>query len=125
MDQSAALNVVLAQTRTIHLTTIGRNSGRPRRIEIWWFHIEGRFIVTGTPGTRDWLANVRVNPNVVIHAAGHDLAAVASEVNDREFRRRVFTDSTTRWYRSMAELDELISKAPMVEIDFGGPAAIP
>lgn len=39
----------LGRTRTIDLTTIGRRSGRLATIEIWWFHFEGRFIVTGPP----------------------------------------------------------------------------
>lgn len=62
----------LARHRTIDLTTIGRRSGRPSRIEIWWFYIEGTFIITGTPGARDWYANVLADPNVSIHVAGLD-----------------------------------------------------
>ena len=57
----------LAAQRTIDLTTVGRKSGEPRRIEIWWFHVDGRFIISGTPGRRHWLANILVNPDVVIH----------------------------------------------------------
>ena len=62
----------LATIRTIDLTTFGRKSGVPRRIEIWWFHVGGRFIITGTPGRRDWLANVKANPTVVIHVDGQE-----------------------------------------------------
>jgi deazaflavin-dependent oxidoreductase (nitroreductase family) len=106
----------LSTTRTIDLTTYGRRSGLPRRIEIWWFHVDGRFIVTGTPGRRDWLANVRANPSVIVHASGHDLPGVAAEIVDEGFRRRVFGEPHTRWYRTQSELEALVTTAPMIEI---------
>ena len=52
----------LAAYRTIDLTTVGRRSGRESRIEIWWFLVDGRFFITGTPGARDWYANVTFDP---------------------------------------------------------------
>lgn len=106
----------LASTRTIDLTTCGRRSGQPRRTEIWWFHVDRRFVVTGTPGRRDWLANILADPRVVIHADGLDIEAKATPVDDFEFRRRVFTAPETRWYTTQAELERLVREAPMVEI---------
>jgi len=106
----------LARHRTIDLTTTGRKSGEPRRIEIWWFHVEGRFVITGTPGRRDWLANIHADPHVTIHVAGRDIPAKATPIEDPELRMAVFTDSSTSWYSTQAELDRLIATAPMVEI---------
>lgn len=106
----------LASIRTIDLTTYGRKSGLPRRIEIWWFHVEDRFIITGTPGRRDWLANVRSNPRVVIGANGTEIEAVAREVVSLEFRELVFTQPETRWYATQAELRRLVEGAPMIEV---------
>ena len=106
----------LARTRTVDLTTIGRRSGSPRTIEIWWFHVDGLFVITGTPGRRDWLANVRANPNVVITAPFGSYDGFATEIHDQEFRRRVFTDPHIGWYRTQAELDRLVSIAPMIEV---------
>jgi deazaflavin-dependent oxidoreductase (nitroreductase family) len=108
----------LAAQRTIDLTTRGRRSGRPRRVEIWWFHVEGRFIITGTPGRRDWLANIHADESVVIHVNGEDLPARAVPVDDLEFRRRFFTRPSTSWYSTQSELDHLVATAPMVEILF-------
>ena len=110
----------LAGERTIELTTFGRRSGRPSRIEIWWFRFEGRFIVTGTPGRRDWLANVRATPAVIVHAAGTDLPGTATEVRDIADRRRFFDQTQTEvgWYRTQAGLDQLVSDAPMIAIIF-------
>ncbi|MEX0864263.1 MAG: nitroreductase family deazaflavin-dependent oxidoreductase [Acidimicrobiia bacterium] len=106
----------LASMRTIDLTTYGRKTGRPRRIEIWWFHVDGRFIISGTPGRRDWLANIRANPNVIVHAGGHDLDGVAAEIVDPSFRRHVFKSPHTRWYSTQAQLERLVETAPMIEI---------
>ena len=110
----------LAAHRTIDLTTVGRKTGVSRRIEIWWFHVDGRFIITCTPGRRDWLANIHVNPDVVVHVDGRDIPARAIPVDDRAFRRRVFTRPHTSWYTTQAELERLIELSPMVEIRFQG-----
>lgn len=106
----------LASTRTIDLTTYGRRTGLPRTVEIWWFHLDGRFIITGTPGRRDWLANVRNDPRVVIGVRGRELHTTAEEILDIEFRRRVFDRPETHWYTSQAELERLVETAPMIEV---------
>ena len=106
----------LASIRTIDLTTYGRRTGEPHRIEIWWFRVGDRFIITGTPGRRDWMANVKANPKVVVHVDGWDIEATASVVSDRTTRREVFTQAETKWYSSQAGLDRLIREAPMIEV---------
>ena len=108
---------VLAVTGTIELTTVGRRSGRPARIEIWWFHVGGRFIVTGTPGRRDWYANVLVNPGVIVHSHLGDHPGVARPISDTAVRREVFTDPTTHWYMTQASLEVLVANSPMIQID--------
>lgn len=108
----------LASQQTIDLTTIGRKTREPRRIEIWWFRFENRFIITGTPGPRDWLANVQANPNVVIHVGGEDLPATAKPVDDEEFRQRFFEARQASWYKTQAALERLVREAPMVEVSF-------
>lgn len=108
----------LAATRTIYLTTSGRRSRLPRTIEIWWFHFEGRFVISGTPGRRDWLANARANPSVTVTVAGHTVEATATEIDDPGFRLRFFTSPETRWYSNRAELEQLVASAPMIEVSW-------
>ncbi len=110
----------LAGFRTIDLTTTGRRSGRPSRIEIWWFHIDGRFIITGTPGPRDWYANVLTHPAVVIHSPLGDHPATAVPVTDPGVRRTVLHHPDTHWYRGREDLERLVATAPMVEIRLSG-----
>ena len=109
----------LASIQTIDLTTFGRTTGQPRRIEIWWFQVDGRFLITGTPGRRDWLANVLDDPNVIVHVGGLDLETTATLITDHDFRMRVFTQSATSWYSSQAQLDHLVGEAPMIELHLG------
>jgi deazaflavin-dependent oxidoreductase (nitroreductase family) len=106
----------LAATRTIEMTTIGHRSGERRTVEIWWLHIKGRFIVTGTPGRRDWYTNVLANPDVLISTSIGTFTATAVTIADAVFRRRVFTEPSANWYSSQEELHRLVETAPMVEI---------
>ena len=86
----------LDSAETVDITTIGRFSGKPRRIEIWMYRIDGRYIITGTPGPRDWYANLLANPSMTLHLpGGFDLPAVATPVFDQGFRRDVFAAEKT------------------------------
>jgi deazaflavin-dependent oxidoreductase (nitroreductase family) len=129
------MDVVSAELRddpTIDITTTGRRSGAPRRIEIWMLDIDGRFFITGTPGPRDWLANLRADPVLTVHLkrqAHVDLPATATPVTDLAARRQVLEHLTARWYRSQSSVDDLVATAPMVEVVFtdhrGGEPAHP
>lgn len=114
----------LADDPTIDITTIGRRSGQPRRIEIWMLDVDGRFFITGTPGPRDWIANLRADPRLVIHlkrGAQRDLDARAEPVTDEVTRRRVLEHLSARWYLSQSALVDLVAAAPMVEVTFPRP----
>ncbi|MCP3992427.1 MAG: nitroreductase family deazaflavin-dependent oxidoreductase [Actinomycetia bacterium] len=110
----------LAETRVIDFTTTGCRSGQPARIEIWWFRIRDRFIITGTPGPRDWLANVRADPAVIIHTPFGDFPGRAELVDDRDLRRDAMTHPDLSWYQTQAELDALVDTSPMIEITLEG-----
>jgi deazaflavin-dependent oxidoreductase (nitroreductase family) len=114
----------LADDPTIDITTTGRRSGQPRRLEIWMLEIDGRFFITGTPGPRDWLANLRADPTLVVHLkrrAHLDLDARAEPVTDERTRRLVLAHLSARWYRGQSALDDLLVAAPMVEVTFPTP----
>jgi deazaflavin-dependent oxidoreductase (nitroreductase family) len=121
-----AVRQQLAHDPTIDITTIGRRTDAARRIEIWMMVVDDRFFITGTPGRRDWLANLRAEPAMTVHVrVGDDVAdltARATEVTDEATRRRVLEHLTTSWYRGQSPLDDLIATAPMVEVTFDGAA---
>jgi deazaflavin-dependent oxidoreductase (nitroreductase family) len=121
---SDVVSAELADDPTVDITTIGRRSGAPRRIEIWMLEVDGRFFVTGTPGRRDWLANLIATPQLTLHLkrhAGVDLPASARVVTDAATRRRVLEHAAARWYRSQVDVERLVAEAPMVEVVVGAP----
>jgi F420H(2)-dependent quinone reductase len=48
-----------------YLVTRGRNSGLPRRIEIWFVELNGLFYLLAESRDRDWFKNIVANASVV------------------------------------------------------------
>lgn len=119
-DPGVDLAEALERDFTIDLTTIGRRSGRRRRIEIWYLLLDGVPYITGTPGPRDWYANVLANPSIVFHlkeSTSADIPGRAVVITDPDLRRRVFHAPNSDWYRSMASIEELVEESPMIRCD--------
>jgi hypothetical protein len=111
----------LAADRTVDLTTTGRTSGAPRRIEIWQHQLEGGTYITGLPGKRGWYANVLADPHVVLHlktSAQADLPAIAHPVTDERRRRELMGALFERTGRDRSELARWVAESPMVELEF-------
>ncbi|MER5916245.1 nitroreductase/quinone reductase family protein [Streptomyces sp. NPDC001982] len=114
--------------RTIDITTIGRRTGMPRRIEVWFHRVDGCWCLTGMPSPRSWHANVRANPQFTVHlkhGVTADLPATAAPA-DEQTRRRVITavldlqnrpDVAGRVSRRQ-NVDEWMARSPLVEIVF-------
>lgn len=109
---------------TCDITTTGRKSGQPRRLEIWYFVVDGRVYLTGTPGPRDWLANLRADPRLTFHVkegARADLAARGAIIDDPAERRRVMgaVMSGNSWFRAQRfDLEAWVAGSPLVEVVF-------
>src|SRR5215218_5865605 len=111
----------LPLTGTCQLTTVGRRSGQERRVEIWYVIVDEQFVVTGTPGARDWLANLREHPNAVLHLGSPhgDLAVTAYEVTDEARRQRVVSEAwrLQPWYAAHPHTrEDWVAVAPMVTL---------
>ena len=104
---------------TCDLTTMGRLTNRPRHVEIWYVVVDAQIVVTGTPGARHWLANLREHPEAVLHLRepARDLAVTAHEITDELTRCRV-TEQAWRlqpWYAEQPySIDEWVAGSPMV-----------
>ena len=82
------------QERTIDITTTGRRTGQPRRIEIVFYQLDGDVYLSGIPAptTRHWLANLAAEPRFTFHlkhGVVADLPATARVMTDPVERRRV------------------------------------
>jgi deazaflavin-dependent oxidoreductase (nitroreductase family) len=117
----------LAQDRVIDITTIGRRSGEPRRIEIWFHRVNGRYFITGTPGRpRDWYANLVAHPGFTFHlkqSATADLPATARPVTDPVERDKVFAELLALLGGDFTgkpgqEPEVWVASSPLVEVTF-------
>jgi hypothetical protein len=74
----------------VDITTTGRRSGEPRRIEIVLHNVGGRLYLSGRPGfRRGWIANLLADPRMTVHLSRGLVADVPA-------RGRVITDPAER-----------------------------
>jgi deazaflavin-dependent oxidoreductase (nitroreductase family) len=108
----------LSRGHTIDLTTTGRRTRLPRRIELVFHAIDGRVYISGVPGRpRSWLANIRANPRVTFHLKGTvkaDLPATARELTDPAERRRIMEQVARNWGRT--DVDRMMVASPLIEV---------
>ena len=67
----------LSHGQTIDITTTGRRTGQPRRIEIVFHVFDGRLYISGTPSprTRAWIHNLEADPRLTFHLKGPEVVA--------------------------------------------------
>ena len=116
-----AIDAALSRGHTIDITTTGRRSGRPRRLEIVFHNIGGRIYISGTPARnkRDWLLNLEANPDFTFHLKGRlkaDLPAIARVITDETERREVLPDVARNWGRN--DLEQMVRYSPLIEVTF-------
>lgn len=86
----------LSVDMVVDITTIGRKTGQPRRIEIWAHLLDGAIILAASPGRRSWYANMVANPgSVTLHLknlpSAPDAPVRARPILDESERRDVFS----------------------------------
>jgi deazaflavin-dependent oxidoreductase (nitroreductase family) len=129
LELDPAVRRLLTHGHTIDITTTGRVTGHPRRIEIVFHTFGGRIYISGMPRagrTRAWLRNLRANPYLTFHLKHHlaaDLAAIAREITDPAERRAVL-EKVARVWRQDPEV--MVAHSPLIEVTiqgYEGPAA--
>ena len=83
----------LGQPSPVDITTTGRRSRQPRRIEIWAHLIEDRIFITSSPGRRNWYANMLAQPDIVLHVkhgTKSDIPVTARPIIDPDERHATF-----------------------------------
>lgn len=105
--------------RTIDITTLGATSGRPRRIEIWFWEVDGHWYLSSEPGPRSWFANLRAHPEFSVHLTGSvraDISARAEVITDPAVRRRVLPEIIRQSASYTAEdVEPWIRSSPLIE----------
>jgi deazaflavin-dependent oxidoreductase (nitroreductase family) len=115
----------LSRGHLIDITTTGRKSGKPRRIEIVFHNFDGRIYISGMPGRRrSWLANLETQPEFTFHLKGpvsSDLAARARIITDAAERRAVLAKVAEAWRRD--DVDVMVETSPLIEVEILDAAA--
>jgi deazaflavin-dependent oxidoreductase (nitroreductase family) len=94
-----------------YLTTVGRVTGKPHEIEIWFALADDTlYMLSGGRDRSDWVKNLRRNPKVTVRIAGERFEGRARVVEDPEedalARRRLVEkyertpDSLANWRRT-------------------------
>ena len=119
--QDTAVDRLLARGGLIDITTTGRRTGRPRRIEIVFHNIDGRLFISGMPRRdrkRAWILNLEADPHLTLHLKGTiftDLPATARIVTDPAERRAIAEWLVGNAWPRM-EVDWMTAWSPMIEV---------
>jgi deazaflavin-dependent oxidoreductase (nitroreductase family) len=108
----------------IDITTTGRRSGEPRRIEIVFHNVDGRIVISGMPmrdRTRAWIRNLEADPALTVHLkreVSADLAGTARVVTDEAERRGLLVHVARNWNRT--DVDAMVAWSPLIEVTIPG-----
>jgi deazaflavin-dependent oxidoreductase (nitroreductase family) len=114
------LQAALSRGGTVDITTTGRRTGQPRRIEIVFHRIDGRIWISGMPSPRrrSWIANLAADPRLTLHLKGPiavaDLPATARIVDDPAERRTILERVARAWRRT--DVDRMVAQSPLIEV---------
>jgi deazaflavin-dependent oxidoreductase (nitroreductase family) len=124
-DLDQPIRDALARGGVIDITTIGRKTGQPHRIEIVFHNVGGRLYVSGMPGfKRSYIANLTADPHFTFHLKGRvraDLAATARIITDEAERREVMPHIALNWKRD--DVETMVEQSPLFEVTIDGVAA--
>ncbi|MEE9262030.1 MAG: nitroreductase/quinone reductase family protein [Dehalococcoidia bacterium] len=118
----AQVKRALERDRVIDITTIGRKTGQQRRIEIWFHNVDGKLFISGSPGRRDWYANLVAEPNFTFHlkdSVRADLPAKATPIRDPNQRREIFSGIFKK-PGGERDLEAWLQGSPLVEVELRG-----
>ena len=120
------IEAALAHGQTIDITTTGRRTGEPSRIEIVFHNIDGHLIITGSPRAdrkRAWIWNLEADPALTFHlkrGVHADLPATARVITDPAERLAV-----AEWVVANAwpqqDVAKMTANSPMIEVTIKEP----
>jgi deazaflavin-dependent oxidoreductase (nitroreductase family) len=122
------VEAALRRGHRIDITTTGRRTGQPRRIEIVFHNFGGRIYITGSPSqrTRAWIHNLEADPHFTFHLKSTvkaDLPATARIITDEAERRAVFREVVTVWTNQ--DVETMTRFSPLIEVTLDGAEAGP
>ncbi len=119
LTQDPKIQQALSRGGVIDMTTIGKKTGEPRRLEIVFHSIDGKIYISGMPfpHKRSWLANLEENPRFTFHLKSPvkaDLPAEARVITNETERRTVLAPIARFWKRK--DLETMVEQSPLIEV---------
>jgi deazaflavin-dependent oxidoreductase (nitroreductase family) len=112
----------------IDITTTGRQTGEPRRIEIAIHRFDGRYFISGSPSRRKraWIANLEANPHMTVHikasATPIDLPGTARVIDGEAERQAIMPRVAANWRRT--DIDVMVAYSPLIEVTLDAEAPL-
>ncbi|TME81579.1 MAG: DUF385 domain-containing protein [Chloroflexi bacterium] len=124
MELDDTIRRALSRGSLIDITTTGRRTARPHRVELVYHNFDGHIYISGRPGPRDWYANLLANPGFTFHlkrGLSADLPARARPITDEAERRAVMEKVGQAW--GVRDIERMIRSSPLVEVEILDEAA--
>lgn len=108
-----------AQDSFMYLTTTGRASGNPHRIEIWFGNAEDRvYLMSGGGDKSDWVKNLIVDPYVTVEFGREEHAGVAHVVSPDSDEDTFVRDLLVNKYGKDRDLSDWRARSLPIVITF-------
>ncbi len=106
-----------------YLTTTGRRTGRPHRIEIWYATEDDTlYLLSGGGRSADWVRNLLAEPAVLVEVDGDELPARARVLDDGDVEQRARSLVFAKYApRSSSDLTNWRDRALPVALDLATP----
>ncbi|MDQ3987355.1 MAG: nitroreductase family deazaflavin-dependent oxidoreductase [Actinomycetota bacterium] len=107
-----------------YVTTVGRRSGQPHEIELWFaVHNGVLFLLAGGGDRSDWVRNLRADPRVEVRVGDKSFPAVAEVIaqgGDSDVARKLLATKYQGW-REGTPLSDWARSALLVALRPGSP----
>jgi len=110
---------VLARAPLVFLTTIGRTTGQPRTVELWFTYYQGLLYLLGHAEAH-WVRNLNANPRVTVEIDDTSFPGTAAfDDENRAMAHRLFeakygVQQIAYWYRGRREDRRTVAITPVM-----------
>jgi deazaflavin-dependent oxidoreductase (nitroreductase family) len=120
-SRSDALQRV-AQRQTLTLTHVGRKSGKPYRVTIWFIAAGDKIFLPTANVNRQWVRNLRQTPLARLEIGGEKFEGAARFITDPDERARIMALVRGKYWMfiPMIAIAQLLGAIGIVKDNSGG-----
>jgi deazaflavin-dependent oxidoreductase (nitroreductase family) len=109
----------LYKEKLAHLTTVGRKTGKPHTVELWFSLGAGKIFLSHEGGFTDWMRNITKNRRVRIQIGRLDLEADATILKEGVSKELGKTSLYEKYYgpAPKATVDDWFELSTIIELN--------